>query len=124
MTLEEIRSRLQAMLGAVDDMPFGPDVIVYKVMGKMFGLVSWQEDPIRINLKCDPGLALMHREMYPAVIPGYHMNKKHWNTIILDGSLDPLLVQDMINHSHELVVKGLRKIDRLALQRKQPMESL
>lgn len=124
MNLDEIKSRMQAMPGAVDCMPFGPDVIVYKVMDKMFSLVSWQEDPMRINLKCDPGLALMHREIYPAVIPGYHMNKKHWNTVALDGTLDSLIIQDMINHSYELVVKGLRKADRLALQRKQTMEPL
>jgi len=115
---------MQAMPGAVDSMPFGPDVIVYKVMDKMFSLVSWREDPIRINLKCDPGLALMHREIYAAVIPGYHMNKKHWNTVALDGTLDSLIIQDMIDHSYELVVKGLRKVDRLALQRKQTMAPL
>lgn len=124
MDLDTIRSRMQAMPGAMDDMPFGPDVIVYKVMGKVFGLIAWKDLPIRINLKCDPGLALMHREIYEAVIPGYHMNKKHWNTVILDGSLDGELVQSMINHSYELVVKGLRKSDREALKRKPAMDAL
>ncbi len=121
MDLETIKSRLESMPGGQDDMPFGPDVIVYKVMGKMYGLISWKETPIRINLKCDPGLALMHREIYQAVIPGYHMNKKHWNTVILDGSLHEELIQDMINHSYERVVASLRKTDREALKRKADM---
>lgn len=91
------------------EFPFGPDTIVYKVMGKMFALISWQDDPMRLNLKCDPELSVHLREVHEGITPGYHMSKIHWNTIILDGSVDNELIFEMVDHSYKLVVAGLPK---------------
>ncbi len=85
--------------------PFGPDVLVYKVHGKMFALTAPDDFPSSINLKCDPERSLELREEYPAITAGYHMNKKHWNTIILDHSVPPALLRSLIAHSYELVVE-------------------
>lgn len=101
--------------GATEEFPFGEDVLVFKVMGKMFALMNPDDVPPRINLKCDPERALELREQYEAVQPGYHMNKKHWNTVAPDGTIPDDLVRDLINHSYELVVASLKKADREAL---------
>ena len=103
-------------LGVTEETPFGPEVLVYKVKGKMFSLIAPQDQPIRINLKCDPDKALALRDMFESIIPGYHMNKKHWNTIILDGEVPEAEVCALIDHSYDLVVKGLKKADREALK--------
>jgi len=116
MDLEDFRNYLLIKKGAQEEFPFGPDVMVFKVVGKMFALITWVETPLRINLKCDPELALHLREMYDAIQPGYHMNKKHWNTIILDGSIPIDEILTMIDDSYDLVVKGLNKTDKLKLQ--------
>lgn len=84
-------------------------------MGKMFALISENENPLRINLKCDPDDALALRAEHPAIIPGYHMNKRHWNTLILDGSLPDALVAELIDHSYALVVKRLTKAQKDSL---------
>lgn len=90
---------------AQEDYPFGPDAAVFKVNGKMFALTQPPGKPTRINLKCEPMLALKLRQRYPdKVIPGYHMNKTHWNTVVLDGSLPETEIRKMIDHSYELVV--------------------
>ena len=94
--------------GAGVDYPFGPQAAVFKVGGKMFALASPPKNPDRINLKCVPMLAVQLREQYPAVLPGYHMNKTHWNTVLLDGSLDDREVKKMIDLSYDLV-KGRQK---------------
>ncbi|HWT55688.1 MAG TPA: MmcQ/YjbR family DNA-binding protein [Candidatus Microsaccharimonas sp.] len=86
------------------DYPFGKDVAVYKTDDKMFALIAEGSDPIRLSLKCDPQLAKHLREKYETVLPGYHLNKKHWNTIILAGQLGWNEVQDLIRHSYNLVV--------------------
>lgn len=86
------------------DYPFGKDVAVYKVGEKMFALISEGKQPVRISLKCDPLLAKTLREKYESVMPGYHLNKKHWNTIVLTGQLSWEEVQDLIRHSYQLVV--------------------
>lgn len=112
MELEQLRQILLNKKRATEETPFGPEALVYKVMNKMFALISWQEDPLRINLKCDPDFALVLRAQYPAIIPGYHMNKKHWNSVILDGSIPKAQLIEMIDDSYELVVKGLKKADR------------
>lgn len=88
------------------DYPFGEDVAVYKVGDKMFALVAEKSDPVRISLKCDPELSKLLREKYESVMPGYHLNKKHWNTILLTGQLSWQEVQDLIRHSYELVVNN------------------
>lgn len=109
MNLETINTYLLAKNGSVREIPFGPEHYVYKVGGKMFALVSWQEDPLRVNLKCDPEEALALRKIYTSVIPGYHMNKRHWNTVILDDNIPDDEVFRMIDASYQLVVKSLTK---------------
>lgn len=88
------------------DYPFGKDVAVYKVGDKMFALIEEKSDPVRISLKCDPLLAQTLRERYESVMPGYHLNKKHWNTIILSGQLSWEEIQDLIRHSYNLVTEA------------------
>ena len=112
MTLEQLHHYLSAKVATVLDYPFGPDVRVYKVKGKMFALFDPADSPMRINLKCDPEEALILRDVFAAVLPGYHMNKRHWNTVILDGSLPDGEIERMIDSSFRLVVKGLKKAER------------
>jgi predicted DNA-binding protein (MmcQ/YjbR family) len=112
MKLEELRSYLLAKKATTEETPFGPEALVYKVMGKMFALVAWEADPLTISLKCEPGEALFLRDLYPAVRPGYHMNKKHWNTVTLDGSIPEHEVRGMIDDSYELVVQSLTRAAR------------
>ncbi len=92
--------------------PFDATTLVFKVMNKMFALFAEDETPLRINLKCDPEEAQILRGMHESISPGYHMNKEHWNTVILDGSLPDELIYEMIDNSYDLVVKGLKKSDR------------
>jgi predicted DNA-binding protein (MmcQ/YjbR family) len=100
---KEVSEYLLGMPNAVLDFPFGEDVAVYKVNDKMFALVAEKSDPIRISLKCDPQLAELLREKYESVMPGYHLNKKHWNTILMTGQLSWEDVQDLIRLSYGLV---------------------
>jgi predicted DNA-binding protein (MmcQ/YjbR family) len=109
MNLETLRDYLNAKPGAVEEFPFDMVTLVVKVGGKMFALFGTDEAPLRLNLKCDPLKAEMLREYYPAVLPGYHMNKRHWNTLVLDGSIPTVDVLAMIDESYELVVLGLPK---------------
>jgi len=116
-TLSYLQSKPEAQLCY----PFDPDVSVFKVMGKMFALISPSggkspnKNP-QMNLKCEPLQAQELRDIFEAVIPGYHMNKKHWNTVILDGSIPKSEIERMIDHSFTLVVKGLTKKERSQLQ--------
>ena len=112
MNLEFLRKFLLKKKGTTEETPFGPEALVYKVMGKMYALIAWEENPLHITLKCDPDFALALRAKYPAVTAGYHMNKRHWNTIMLDGSVPEDEILEMIDDSYSLVVKGLRKADR------------
>jgi len=100
---------------AFEDYPFGPDAAVFKVKQKMFALVSVKDGVINMNLKCEPYKAAALRDVYEAVIPGYHMNKLHWNTVLLDGSITNEELKNMIDHSYALVVKGLKSIEKNAL---------
>jgi predicted DNA-binding protein (MmcQ/YjbR family) len=102
--------------GAAATYPFGEGTRVYKVMDKMFGLIGEDEDPLRINLKCDPDDALALRAQYSAILPGYHMNKRLWNSLIMDGSLPETLVKEMIDHSYDLVVQKLSKAKQRQLE--------
>ena len=102
--------------GAEETTPFGPDALVYKVGGKMFALTMPDDFPARINLKCDPERAVLLREEYESITPGYHMNKRHWNTVTLDGSVPSSLVRELIDLSHELVVASLPKAERAKLR--------
>lgn len=92
-----------------EETPFGPELLVYKVGGKMFALLTIEQVPVRMNLKCDPERALDLRDRYEGIIPGYHMNKKHWNTLLLDQSLTNMLIHELIDHSYELVFASLPK---------------
>jgi predicted DNA-binding protein (MmcQ/YjbR family) len=105
MDLPDLIAHCLAKPGAEETTPFGPDHLVYKVGGKMFALTSPDEFPPRVNLKCDPERALELRDQYEAIIPGYHMNKRRWNTLILDGSLPEKLIRELIDHSYQLVAK-------------------
>lgn len=112
MDLEAVYTYLAAQHGATEAFPFGPQALVFKVMGKMFALLAPDALPPALSLKSDPEEALLLRERYAAVQPGYHMNKKHWNTIALDGSIPPEELRAMIDASYTLVVQGLKKADR------------
>ncbi|HVO86456.1 MAG TPA: MmcQ/YjbR family DNA-binding protein [Candidatus Binatia bacterium] len=103
MTHKQVEKYLLSMPGAKLDYPFGEETAVYKVDDKMFALVAEKSDPLRISLKCDPLLAKTLRERYESVMPGYHLNKKHWNTIVLSGQLDEQEIKDLIVHSYQLV---------------------
>ena len=100
------------MHGAEETTPFGPEALVYKVAGKMFAVTVPEDVPARMNLKCDPERALELRDQYEGITPGWHMNKRHWNTVLLDGSVPGGLVREMIEESYALVVKGLTKKQR------------
>ena len=107
MSPSTLSSILISLPHVEEDTPFGPEHFVHKVGGKIFALHSPMADPIRLNLKCDPDRAVELREQHESIIPGYHMNKKHWNTLILDGSLPAGLVKDLILHSYDLVFTSL-----------------
>lgn len=96
-------------LGAVYSFPFGDDVMVFKVCHKVFALIAVDKGVLRINLKCDPDKAIELRSVFESVIPGYHMNKRHWNTVILSGELPQSEIESQIDHSYDLVVSGLNK---------------
>ncbi len=115
MYLDEFRSACLALPETREDQPFGPDVLVFKVCDKMFALLSLDDIPPRVNLKCDPEEAVALREEYDAILPGYHMNKRHWNTVVLNAEVPTALVHAMIEDSYRLVVAGLRKADRKRL---------
>ena len=100
---------------AVEDYPFGPDVAVFKIKQKMFATLSIRNQVSQMNLKCDPYKAAALRDVYEAVIPAYHMNKLHWNTILLDNSIPEDEIRKMVDHSYALVVKGLKKVEQQAL---------
>jgi len=112
MDLEQFREYCLGKLGATEGTPFGEDVLVFKVGGKMFALAALDEIPATANLKCDPDLALELRDRYEQVRPGYHMNKKHWNTVELGGEIPDSDLRKMVDHSYELVVKNLPKKSR------------
>lgn len=109
MNIETIREYCLSKPGAEETLPFGPDTLVYKVGGKAFLLMGMDNVELSFNVKCDPARAIELREQYPCVIPGYHMNKKHWNTIIVDGSVSRKQLEEWIDHSYELVVNFLPK---------------
>jgi predicted DNA-binding protein (MmcQ/YjbR family) len=107
--LDSLRKKLLEKPGATEETPFGPEALVFKVRSKMFALIAWQESPLSLSLKCDPDEALFLRDLYPAVRPGYHLNKRHWNSVTLDGSLPDAEIWRMIDDSYTLVVRGLPK---------------
>jgi predicted DNA-binding protein (MmcQ/YjbR family) len=116
MTRDVVRSRCLALPGAREEYPFGPTVPVFKVGGKVFAILGDDD----VSLKCDPGYAVVLREEYPAVAPGYHLNKRHWNTVRLDGSVTPGLLDEWIQDSYELVFAGLTRAAQAAIEETTP----
>lgn len=112
MNLETIEKLLLKKQAATYDFPFKEEYQVFRVGSKMFAIVSLEDEPLRMNLKCEPNNAIALRDIYESVLPGYHMNKKHWNTIILDDSIPLEVLQDIIDESYELVFKGLKKTEK------------
>ena len=108
MNIEEHRAYCLSFAGVTEEFPFDEEVLVFKVSGKIFSLTN-VDSFISINLKCDPEEAIELRELYSAILPGYHMNKKHWNTVLMDGSLQDTKIRAMIRHSYDLVVRKLPK---------------
>lgn len=109
MNLAQLIDYAIAKPNAEESLPFGPDVLVLKTNGKIFLLILLEADPVRFNAKCDPEWAEQLREEYTGILPGYHMNKKHWNTILLDGSVPEVLVRKLIDHSYELIQAAHKK---------------
>lgn len=106
MDHKTIEDYMLGMQGTKLEYPFGKEVAVYKVNDKMFALIAEGSDPVRVSLKCDPELSKVLREKYETVMPGYHLNKKHWNTIVCSGQLSDEEIKDLIRHSYQLVVSG------------------
>ena len=115
---ELARSYFLSCPEAIEEFPFGPDTPVFKIKGKMFGFLRYKNDIACINLKCEPDEAVVLRDIFDSVIPGYHMNKEHWNTVILDGSIPKEEIEFMIDKSYGLVVRKLKKRTILELKLK------
>ena len=110
MTPAALRRTCLAMSGATEEFPFGPQNSVFKVYGKIFAISPLgRSRPLRVSLKCEPALAEQLRDTYPAIRPGYHLNKRHWNTVEVDGGVPDRLVLDMVEDSYDLVLAGLPK---------------
>ncbi|MFI8363208.1 MmcQ/YjbR family DNA-binding protein [Streptomyces sp. JL4002] len=116
MTPAELREFCLGFNAAVEEFPFTPETSVFKVLGKVFALSALDAEPLRVNLKCEPEQAVRLREEHEAVAPGYHMNKRHWNTVTVGGIPDALL-RELVEDSYDLVVAGLPRAERLRLDR-------
>lgn len=130
MNMAQLKTYLHDKLGVTEETPFGPDALVFKVKSKIFAIIGINNPPfkeatdntldpsligVRLNLKCDPDKALVLRDLFIAVVPGYHMNKKHWNSIILGGDLPESELLALIDHSYHIVAQSLKKADREVL---------
>lgn len=110
MNIEDFRAFCLSKKGVTESLPFGPDTLVFKVMNKMFAVCGLERTPTQVNLKCDPERAQALREAYDGlIIPGWHMNKHHWNTVMIEDALPPKLVIELIDHSYALIVASLPK---------------
>lgn len=112
MNIEQIREHCLKKKGVTEEFPFDEETLVFKVAGKIFLLASLETIPLQINIKCDPEKAIELREEYDSILPGYHMNKKHWNTIIIDGTVPTRNLVEWIDDSYSLVIAGLKKSER------------
>lgn len=117
MDYQSLVDFLMSKRGVTKDMPFDFETLCFRVRQKMFALMAWQDDPIVISLKCDPAEAIILRQTYPGITPGYHMNKKHWNTVVIDDRIPDFEIKRMIDTSYDLVVKSLSKEEKQALNR-------
>lgn len=124
MELPDVIDLCLSLPGAEETTPFGPDALVYKVAGKMFAITVPEDFPSRINLKCDPERAVELRDEHKGIKPGWHMNKRHWNTVMLDGTVPPKLVRELVVHSYELVVAALPKKAREGLGKPRPKKAV
>lgn len=115
MDADALKAACLDLTGAVETFPFNPQTSVFKVGGKIFALTALDADPLSVSLKCEPELAVRLREQYPAITGGWHLNKRHWNTVLLDGSVPDAMLRDMIEDSYDLVVSSLRREERRAL---------
>ncbi len=115
MNLDELEKILISKNGAKKEYPFGDEAMVFKVMGKMFGFIMWEKSPLQIVLKSDPQDAIGYREIYDCVREGYYMNKKHWITVTMDGTMKDEILTDIINESYDLVVAKLTKKEKKEL---------
>ena len=113
---DELRDHCLEFRGSTETFPFGPETSVFKVGGKMFALSGLSRNPLAVSLKCEPLLAEQLRAAHAAVLPGYHLNKRHWNTVIIDGSLSDRMIRDMLEDSYDLVVSELPRSKRRALR--------
>jgi predicted DNA-binding protein (MmcQ/YjbR family) len=116
MNVEQFREYCLSKLLVTEEFPFDSATLVFKVAGKMFALTGLDADEFKINLKCDPERAIKLRDEHPSIIPGFHMNKKHWNTVIIDGSFSQKLLLELIDHSYELVIQSLTRKIRQELE--------
>ena len=112
MNIETISEYCLSKKGSIEDFPFDEETLVFKVGGKMFALIPLEKIPLQISLKCDPEKAIELREHFEEVLPGWHMSKKYWNTIILEGNIKWNDLREWIDHSYDEVVKGLKKTER------------
>ncbi|MBT2488960.1 MmcQ/YjbR family DNA-binding protein [Streptomyces sp. ISL-96] len=117
MTPQELRAFCLEFNAATEEFPFGPEMSVFKVLGKLFALSALDAGPLKVNLKCEPEIAVQLRDDHDAIAPGWHMNKRHWNTVTVDGRLPDRMVRELIEDSYDLVVAGLPKAERLRLDR-------
>lgn len=115
----DLRDYCMSMTGVYEEFPFGPQAAVYKVKAKMFALIPVDENPQTISLKCDPIEAAILRQNYESVIPGYHLNKKHWNTVTVNGDIEDEYIREMIEDSYILVKQKLKKKERLELEKEE-----
>ncbi|MFE6835746.1 MULTISPECIES: MmcQ/YjbR family DNA-binding protein [unclassified Streptomyces] len=116
MTPAELREFCLGFNAAVEEFPFTPETSVFKVLGKVFALSALDAEPLKVNLKCEPELAVRLREEHEAIVPGYHMNKRHWNTVTVGGVPEAML-RELVEDSYDLVVAGLPRAERLKLDR-------
>lgn len=117
MNIEEFHAYCMSKKGVEETFPFDENTLVFKVIGKVFALTGLDSEHFEVNLKCDPEKAIQLRAEYPEdIIPGFHMNKKHWNTVRFEGEVDTALLLELVDHSYDLVVKKLKKADRELLE--------
>ncbi len=115
MTPDTLKAFCLGLNGSVETFPFSPELSVFKVGGKVFALTDLAGEPLKVSLKCDPELAVQLREQYPAIVPGWHLNKRHWNTVTLDGSVPDALLRELVEDSYDLIVTQLPRRQQLAL---------
>ena len=112
MDRHELKAMCLGFPGAIEDFPFGDEVSVFKVGGKMFAVSHLDGEPLQVSLKCDPDIALQLRASYPAITAGYHLHKRHWNTVTIDGTLPDQMLSELVTDSYDLVVASLPKARR------------